>query len=101
MDCGQRIGREAAGDELAALKGDFEVTPQQGLGRSGAQAYEDLGLEQAKLFFQPGDAGGDLPSIGFLVQPTLSPGLPLEVLDHVCDVGVMAVDAGGLQGIVQ
>src|SRR6266850_6534614 len=78
----------------AALLGDAEAGPEQGLRRGRAEANHGLRLDDVELGLQPRQARADLRLVGLGVDAPLPARLPLEVLHHVGDVDVAAVDAG-------
>lgn len=101
MNGRRHVRHEVGLQQLSTLLGDLEFGPEQGFGRGRAQADQHLGFDQIDLGLQPGQARTNLASIGRLVQPPTAASLPLEVLDHVGDIRVVALDAGALQRLVE
>src|SRR5207247_7648629 len=62
---------------------------------------ENMRLDDCELGVEPRAARGDLRPVWLLVDAALSARLPLEVLDHVRDVGERAVDACVCERLVQ
>ena len=85
------------------LPRDAEVTAEQALGGGGAQAHDQLGTDARHLRREPGLAGLDLCAVGALVESPLAArrSAPLEVLDDVRDVDLVANDAGRLKRLVE
>ena len=94
MDRRQRGRGELGLEQPATVTGHPDLTPQECLRRGRAEADENVWLHDGQLPVQPRPAGRDLAPVRFLVDAPLSARLPLEVLDHVRDIGVRAVDAG-------
>jgi hypothetical protein len=93
--------RQGGVDELAALTRDAERAPEECLSRRRAEAHEHVRFDSRKLAIEPGPAGADLLGVRLLVDPPLSPRPPLEVLDDVRDVNLVAVDPCSLERTVQ
>src|SRR6185437_2540817 len=93
--------RDARSHPLAALLADTEVSAQQTLCRAGAQEHDNLWACHFNFGVKPGTAGADLECAGFLMNAALAARLPLEVLDDVCHINVIAVDTCGLQCLVE
>jgi hypothetical protein len=85
--------REIRPHEFAALDRDAELGADHRLRGRGAEADDGAWLDGADLREEPRHAGADFDCIRFLVNPPLAARLPLEVLDHVRDVDVGAIDA--------
>ena len=90
-------------DHLTPVLGDPEAVAQQRLRGRAPQRDHYLGLHQPELLPQPRLAGAHLGGVGLLVQPPLDQLLAheLEVLDGVGDVDHAAIEAGGLQRLVE
>ena len=87
--------------ECSSLLGKTVGTAQDRLRRSCPQAYDDLRLDQPNLRFQPRTTGVYLRRIGFLVDTALPTLLELEVLDHIGDVDLGAVDPSLFQRAIE
>src|SRR5690242_1655354 len=85
--------RERRRHELAAMRGDLELTAEQRLGRRGAQADDRLRLHERDLGVEPRPTRRDFARVGLLVNAPLPARLPFEVLDDVGDVDNGAIDA--------
>ena len=81
-------------DELAPMRRHLELTAEQRLRRRSPQADDHARLDHLDLGGQPRPAGGDLTGVGLFVDSPLSPRDPLEVLHHVGDVRIAAIDLG-------
>src|SRR3954453_23289646 len=93
--CECLVGKSAWQDH-APLHADAEVAAQDGPCSRGPQGNQHPWLDELDLLFEPGQARRDLARSGRLVHAPLALGIPLEVLDHVGDVDVTALetDAG-------
>jgi hypothetical protein len=91
---GQHVPSERRRDQLPAVTGDAECRAQERLGGSGAEAYHHTRFHQCHLAIEPWPAGGDLAPIRLLLDAPLAARLPAEVLRHVRDVRLRAVDSG-------
>ena len=74
---------------------------EQRLSGGRAEAHQRNRLDHRELGLQPRQAGAHVPAVGLLMDPALSAGLVAEVLDDVGDVGVVGIDPGALQALVQ
>jgi len=72
-------GRELKLQKLAAMLGDPEIAAEQRLGRSGAQADDNLRLQEGDFRIKPRAAGGNLSGIALFVDAALAAGFPLRV----------------------
>ena len=87
--------------EEASVSGDPELAAQQGL-RSGCPESDDhLWVDDHQFGLQPRAARCDLIRGRSLVDAPLPSRLELEVLDHVGDVDVVAIDPRFIQGLVE
>jgi len=86
----QRVRKE----QLAAIPGDAKGAAEESLGGGGAEADDHLGLHLVELGIEPGTAGGDFVNAGSLVNAPFTARLPLEVLDRVGQVDIVATNAG-------
>ena len=79
---------------LAAVLRHPERAPEQRLGSGAAEGHDQGRPHQPDFLPQPWIAGPYLAGIGLLVEPSLDQLLPheLEVLHHVGDVHVLAVE---------
>ena len=93
--------RELGLDRAPPRPGELEARAQQGLPRGRPEQHERVGLDDVELRAQPRQAGADLPARGLLVDAALAALLELEVLDGVGDVDLAAVDADGLERLVE
>jgi len=80
---------------------DAEPAAEDRLAGHRAHGHGDPGPDRRELRFQPAAAGHYLGSVGALVDAALPAGLPLEVLDRVRDVGVVARDAAVTERAVE
>src|SRR5437660_5996205 len=101
MDSGRDDRSEVRLDHAAAHLGDLEAAAQERFAGGRAEHDERLGGDRLELGVQPWPAGVDLEPFRSLVQPALPALLEREVLDDVCDVDVSAIDADGLERLVQ
>src|SRR3982751_1274361 len=101
MQRGEDVRRERALDELAALDRDLEVLADHRLRRGRAERDDDVRLDRLDLALEPLMAGVDLALRRGLVKAPLAAQLPLEVLDRVRHVEMLAIDARGLQRAVE
>src|SRR5438270_8272621 len=88
-------------DELTSLYADPEISAEERLGGGGAQADQDVRLDDGDLGIEPGPAGADFGRVRFLVKPALALRLPLEMLDSVRDVDLGPIDSRGAQRFIQ
>jgi len=101
MDGRHRVRGEPRGEYLSPAGRDLEIASEQGLRCRRAQTDHDLRLDQLDLLLQPGQARADLAGARLLVEPALALGNPLEMLDHIGDVGLAPVEACRLQRLIQ
>src|SRR6266498_2675518 len=101
MDRRNDVRRELRVDGPSALAGDAEAPSEQSLGRRGAEAHEDVGLDDGELGVEPRPARRDLRPRRLRMDPALAARLPLEVLDHVRHVGECPVDARLAERLVE
>src|SRR5437867_11376380 len=87
----------------AAVLGDAERAAEQDFGGGGAEADNDLWLNELYLVLEPGRAGPDLGGVRRLVQATRRAGVasPFEMLDRVCDVDVFSIDARRVERTIE
>src|SRR5512146_1801350 len=80
-----------------------EGSSEKCLRRGGAKADDHSRLDECNLVFEPRHARADLASARRLVDAPLGASVlgPLEVLDGVRDVHVIAVDACRVEGMVE
>src|SRR5690348_8252165 len=95
------LGEARPLDRLAALLGDLEAAAQERLRSRGPERHEHPGGHERELAVEPGAAGGDLGSVRLVVDAPLAARTPLEVLDGVRHIDVVACDAGGLERLVE
>ena len=92
MDGGHDMRCQRRADEMAALLGHPEAAAKQRLRRGRAEADQNVRLDERELLLEPWQARLDLHRAGLAVNPALAARHPLEVLDHVGDVGPLPVD---------
>src|SRR5438552_19089259 len=95
------MGRERCLDHLCGLDSDSKVAAQKRLSGGRTQTDEHLWLDELDFLLQPGKTSRDLALAPLLVHPPLALGHPFEMLDHVGDVSIAAVDAGRLKPLVE
>jgi hypothetical protein len=78
-----------------------ELPSKKRTSRARAQAGDHDGPHRFDLALDPLVAGIDLPLSGRLVQPPLSPGFPLEMLDGIRDVEMLALHPGRFERAVE
>jgi hypothetical protein len=83
-------------EQLAAARRDPEFLAHQRLSRRGPEQHDHLGADELDLLLEPGQAGADLASAGFLVHTQLALRDPFEMLHDVRDVRVASLDPGVL-----
>src|SRR5438132_2838475 len=87
-----------------SLPGDPELRAQERLRGGRAEKHEHLGAHRLELGAKPRQTRLDLGAIGLVVDPALAPArrrAPLEVLDDVRQVDLLAVDAGLGEGPIE
>src|SRR5438105_8353415 len=87
----------------ATFLGDAKSLAHDRLRGRGAEADDDLRLDEANFLLEPGMARSDLGVVRLLVDATralLAP-LPLEVLHGIRDVHVAALDPRFLEGAIE
>jgi hypothetical protein len=94
MDRGKDESRERRRDELAAARGDPELTPEERLRGRRTEADDRTRLHERDFRVEPRAARADFVRVRFLVNAPLAARLPFEMLDDVRDVDAPAVDAG-------
>jgi len=82
---------------------DAERASQQRFRGDGAKADDDLRFHQRDLVLEPGKAGANLSEIWGFMEATLRPRIlcPLEVLDGVREVQVIAIDARRVERAIE
>lgn len=90
-----------AGEEFTAVPGEPEIVSEHGLGRRGAHADENFGLDHENFGMKPWPAGFDLATSRLLVQSTLAARLPTKVLDGIRNVHLVARYTSLVERIVQ
>ena len=101
MHCREHQRREGRRDELAAMPGDAECRAEQRLRRGGTEADDRQRLDQRDLGIEPRPAGRDLARFRFLVDAPLAARLPSEMLHHIGDVYLRAIDAGRVERAIE
>ena len=81
-------------EEFAPVLGEPKIAPEHGLGSGGAQADDNVGLDNKYFSVKPRSAGLDLTGGGFFVQTTLATALPMKVLHNIGNVDVVARYSG-------
>ena len=79
----------------------FEITAQECLGGSRAQAYDNLRAQDRNFTIQPGATGGNFEGIWFFVYTALASRFPFEVFDYVGGIDPAAVYACRSQRLVE
>jgi Ku70/Ku80-like protein len=106
-DCGRVHGGHDVWSETGvcerrpAVDCDPERRAEKRLRGRGAEKDQDAGSDRGEFRVEPGTAGSDLTAVGFVVDPSPAACAPLEVLDGICDVHRVPVDAGSREGDVQ
>jgi len=82
---------------------DAEGAPEQRLGCDGSEANDYPRLEELDLRLEPRQAGANFSGVWSLVDAAFAPCVlrPFEVLHGVCDVDILARDAGRVEGAVE
>ena len=88
-------------DQFAALLTHTKIFSEQRLRGGSTQANEHRRFDHIQFRLQPGPAGRCLAAVRLFVDAPLAHWLPLEMLHHVRDVNLVAVDAHFLQNFVQ
>ena len=103
MHGGDGDGRPAGVDWNSSALCDAEGWAQQCLGRGGAEANNDPRLDQAQLILEPWKTGAHFADVRRLVQAAFGPCVarPLEVFYRVGDVDIVAVDARGVERVIE
>ena len=101
MDGDERSGGVIRWDDLSAVAHDFGGAAESELRGGGAEADQQVGLNEREFRFGPRAAGGDFAGAGLGVDATLATGLPFEVFYGVGDVADVAVDAGFFEGAIE
>ena len=87
----------------AAILHHAERASEEGFGRRGAKAHDDARLHERDLVLEPRQTGADLAGARCLVNAALGtrfPG-PLEVLDRIRDVHVVAVYPRRIERVIE
>src|SRR5687767_4540474 len=102
MDGGQRWP-EVRLEDIAVLTGDAKFAPEERLRRRRSQRDDQSWADPRHLRLQPGAAGLHLAAIGLLMDPSLPrwSAPPLEMLDDVRHVHLLAIDPRLDQGSVE
>src|ERR1041384_1517967 len=93
--------RKCRFNDLAALACDAELLSEQALSSGGSEADDDFGFDRVNLRFKPRAASIDLRWFRFLVNATLTAGLPFEVFAPVCDISLAAIDARQFERLIE
>jgi len=82
---------------------DAEGWAQERLRRRRAEANDDLRLDQVQLILEPRKTSAHFADVRRLVQSALRPRVarPLKVLHRVGDVDIVAVDARGVERMIE
>src|SRR5438128_9105646 len=89
---GDRLGRPARRREVSAILRDPERVAEDRAGRRGAEADENLGLDQGQLGVEPRTTSLELVRPWRLMDSALAALLELEVLDRVGDIERLALE---------
>src|SRR5947199_2336107 len=98
---GDRLGRPARRREVAAILRDPERVAEDRAGRRGAEADENLRLDQGQLGVEPRTTSLELVRPWRLMDSALAALLELEVLDRVGDVELLALETRFGQRLVK
>src|SRR5438045_3338758 len=103
MRGGHHVGREIGRNQFPAIPGHPEILAQQSLRRTGAEADENLWLYYFQLRIEPRTARFDFRMTRLLMNAPLAAlrSFPLEVLHHIGDVDLRAVDSHLDENFVQ
>ena len=103
MHRGNGDGRPTRVDGNAPILHDAEARTQQRFRRRGAEAQNHLGLDELELILEPRKTGSHFAGTRGLVQPALGAGVarPLEVLDGIGDVDIVAVDSRDVECVIE
>src|SRR5215471_5334000 len=101
MDSGQHNRGERGLKKLATTLCHAERSPEERLRRGRAQTDHGPWFHKRKLDIEPGPARRDVLRPRFLVDPPLPAWLPVEVLHHVGDVDIAAVNPGRLERAIE
>lgn len=86
---------------LATVLRDAKRAAEKRLSCRRPETDDQLRFDRFQFGIEPRATGGDLASAGLLVNAALAPRLPLEVLDGICNVDLIPVEAGLLQTLIQ
>src|SRR5206468_2423378 len=103
MRRGHHVGSEIGRNQFPAIPGHSEILAEQPLGRTGAEADENLRLHNFQLRIEPGTARFDFRMTRLLMNAPLAAlrSFPFEVLHHIRDVYLGAVDSHLDENFVQ
>src|ERR1041385_5778919 len=101
MDSSHDVRRKRRRNKFTALFGNSKLWPEQGLGGGRTEGNDDVRFDERDLGVEPGTAGSYFQGVGVLVDPAFAAWFPFEMFDHVGDVGLLAIDAGRFQCIVE
>src|SRR5262245_55885784 len=91
----------AAESQRAALPRNRYVAPRQRAGRGIAQRDHKTWPQSSELALQPPAAGGDFAGIRLLMDASLAARLVLEMLHHIGEVKLGAIEAGIRDGAIE
>src|SRR5688572_9101649 len=95
------IGSQGGFQKFTTLLRYPEFRAKQRLSGSRAEGDDHGWFNKSYLGLQPGATRGNFYGVGFLVNPTLPPRLPLEMFHHIRDVGQRAIDSGLLKSAIE
>lgn len=95
------LRRKLRVQNFSALARDAKRRPEDGLRRGCAQTNKKLWPNESQFRFHPGTAGRDLARIWFLMDAPLPARFPLEMLHHIGDVNMVAIDSCFFQRAIQ
>ena len=101
MDGGRHLAAQPVREEPSALSGDPDDASEDRQGGGCAEANDQPRPDYLEFRFHPRTAGGDLSARWGLVDSPFASLLEFEVFDGVCDVQIIAGDAGLTEGPVE
>jgi hypothetical protein len=101
VDGGEHVLGEVRRNRNTALARDPELAPEQRLRSGRPEADEHPRLNSLELGFEPRLAGRDLRPVRLLMDAALPPCDPLEVLDDVGQIDMLAVDPSVCERLVE
>ena len=93
--------RDLRSNPFPALLAHTKIPAQHALRSARAQQDDNFRPSQFDFRIEPGTAGTDFECARFFMDAALATRLPLEVLDDVSHVNIIAVDPRSLKCLVQ